>query len=259
MAERSIIFFDIDGTLLDHNKNLPASTKEAVLQLKKDGHEVAIATGRAPFMFKSLRDELGIRTYVSYNGQYVVLDGEVIHTNPLHIPSLEKLTIAAVSNDHPVVFMNHEEMRANVPEHAFITESIDTLKIDQFPTYDPDFYKGRQLYQSLLFCSEGEEQPYEQQFPRFDFVRWHPLSVDILPKGGSKAKGIERIIEKVGFEPERQYAFGDGLNDLEMMAAVRNSVAMGNGEESVKRVARYVTKSVEDDGIVHGLKMVGLL
>ncbi|OIJ17463.1 phosphatase [Anaerobacillus alkalilacustris] len=259
MKKRSVIFFDIDGTLLTDEKELPSKTKEAIFKLKEYGHEVAIATGRAPFMFENLRKELDINTYVSYNGQYVVLNGEVLYTNPLRIPPLENLTEMALGNNHPVVFMDHEDMKANVPEHDYIKESIDTLKINHFPTHDPHYYKGRDLYQTLLFCPEGEEKQYEQEFLDFDFVRWHPVSVDILPKGGSKAKGIEKIVEKLGFAPENQYAFGDGLNDMEMLSTVKNSVAMGNAHEKVKSVAKYVTTSVDDNGISHGLQMVGLL
>ncbi|MEH7494023.1 Cof-type HAD-IIB family hydrolase [Neobacillus niacini] len=259
MNYRSIIFFDIDGTLLTHDKELPQSTKESIFKLKELGHEIAIATGRAPFMFEDLRKELDINTFVSYNGQYVVLRGEVLYTNPLKISSLEKLTAAALQNNHPVVFMDHEDMKANVPEHAYIKESIDTLKINVFPTHDPHYYKGRELFQTLLFCPEGEEKQYEQVYSDFDFVRWHPVSVDILPSGGSKAKGIEKIVEALDIPKERQYAFGDGLNDIQMLSTITNSVAMGNAEESVKAVAKYVTKSVEDNGILHGLQMVGLL
>jgi Cof subfamily protein (haloacid dehalogenase superfamily) len=259
MTKQSVIFFDIDGTLFTHDKVLPKSTKEAIFTLKEHGHEVAIATGRAPFMFEELRKELDITTYVSYNGQYVVLNGEVLFTNPLFIPSLEKLTEVALHNSHPVVFMDHEDMKANVPEHTYITESIDTLKIGRFPSHDPHYYKGRELYQTLLFCKEGEEKQYEEEFQDFDFVRWHPVSVDVLPRGGSKAKGIQKIVDKLGYPANQLYAFGDGLNDLEMLSTIENSVAMGNAEEKVKAAAKYVTKSVEEDGIYHGLQMVGLL
>ncbi|UGB32874.1 Cof-type HAD-IIB family hydrolase [Metabacillus sp. B2-18] len=259
MATKSVIFFDIDGTLLTHDKELPFSTKEAIFKLKDEGHVVAIATGRAPFMFEDLREELNINTYVSYNGQYVVLDGEVLFTNPLKISSLEKLTENALLNEHPVVFMDHEDMKANVPEHHYINESIYSLKIKHFPTHDPYYYKGRDLYQTLLFCPEGEEKQYEQNYQDFDFVRWHPFSVDVVPSGGSKAIGIKKIVEKLGFSDEHQYAFGDGLNDIEMLSTIKNSVAMGNAENRVKEVAKYVTKSVEENGILHGLQQVGLL
>lgn len=259
MTARSVIFFDIDGTLLNRDKKLPRSAKEAVFQLKERGHEVAIATGRAPFMFEDLREELEIDTYISYNGQYVVLNGKVVYSNPLNLASLEKLTETALLRKHPVVYMDHEDMKANVPDHRYITESITTLKIGRLPSYDPHYYKGREVYQGLLFCAEGEEKPYEEEYRDFDFIRWHPFSVDIIPGGGSKAKGVETIADKLGFPPERRYAFGDGLNDIEMLQAVPNSVAMGNAVEEVKKAAKYVTKSSDEDGIVYGLQLVGLL
>lgn len=259
MKNKSVIFFDIDGTLLDHEKQLPLSTKKAVKQLKEAGHIVAIATGRAPFMYEDLRKELSIDTYVSYNGSYVVVEGKEIFTNPLDIPSLEKMTADGLARNHPIVYMDATDMKANVPEHAYINESIATLKIKHFPTHDPAYYQGRDIYQSLFFCTEGEEVYYQEKYPSFDFVRWHPLSVDVLPKGGSKANGIKYVLEALRISEANQYAFGDGLNDIEMLRSIPNSVAMGNAVEEVKEVAKYVTKDVSDDGILHGLTLVGLV
>lgn len=71
---------------------------------------------------------------------------------------------------------------------------------------------------SLLSCLEREEKSYQQSYKDFDFVRWHPVSVGVIPKGGSKAKGLEKIIEKVNFPPERVYPFGDGRNNKEMLS-----------------------------------------
>lgn len=260
MSNQSIIFFDIDGTLLDFDKKLPESTKKAVFELKARGHEVAIATGRAPFMFDDIRQELEIDTYVSYNGQYVVLRGEVIYTNPLNKDALLQLTQTALEQNNPLVYMDADDMRASVPEEdEMITTSIHTLKVSKFPTYDPLYHQGREIYQCLLFCIGDAEKKYEQDFKSFDFIRWHPMSVDVLPAGGSKAHGIAKITEKLGFPQERQYAFGDGLNDVEMLKQIYNSVAMGNAEPEAKAVARHITKSVDENGILHGLQMVGLL
>ncbi len=259
MIERNIIFFDIDGTLLDSRKQLPQSAKEAVFRLKEKGHMVAIATGRAPFMFEDLREELEIDTYVSFNGQYVVLNGEVLYTNPIKPGAIEELTETASENDHPVVYLDHQDMKANVPEHSFIRDSVESLKIHRFPSHDPDYYVNRDLYQMFLVCAEGEEKPYEEQFSDLKFIRWHPYSVDVLPNNGSKAEGIKKITEALGIPKERQYAFGDALNDIEMLKSVPNSVAMGNAVEEVKAAAKYVTKSSEEDGILYGLQLVGLL
>ncbi|WP_010093874.1 Cof-type HAD-IIB family hydrolase [Ornithinibacillus scapharcae] len=258
MSQQSVIFFDIDGTLLNHDKQLPSSTKEAIQELKRQGHIVAIATGRGPFMYKDLRNELGINTYVSYNGQYVVVEGEEVYGNPLDKTAIKRLSEIALANEHPLVYMDPNYMKANVPEHPRINESISTLKVGM-PSHDPLYYENNKLYQTLLFCTEEEENQYVNAFPEFDFIRWHKVSTDVLPNGGSKAKGIEKAVEKLQIPTERVYAFGDGLNDIAMLSSVHNSVAMGNGVNEVKEIAKYVTKPVDEDGILHGLRMVGLL
>ncbi|WP_077329120.1 Cof-type HAD-IIB family hydrolase [Virgibacillus siamensis] len=256
---QSMIFFDLDNTLLNAEKEVPQSAKRAIRALQNDGHIVAIATGRTPFAFDHLLEELDIDTYVSLNGQYVVSKGEVIYRNPLNTEALKELTASALEHEHPIVYIDHKDWTSNKENDASVKHAIGELKIPQELKYDPDYYIGRDIYQALVFCTDGEEQVYEERFDQFDFIRWHPVSVDVLPHGGSKAKGIEKAIEKMGIAPENVYAFGDGLNDIEMLRAVQNSVAMGNAEEIVKEAAKSVTKSVDEDGVEHGLKLVGLL
>jgi Cof subfamily protein (haloacid dehalogenase superfamily) len=260
MSERNIIFFDIDGTLYNREKKLPASTKKAVKQLKDAGHIVAIATGRAPFMYDDLREELGINTYVSLNGQYVVLEGEVIYDNPLNRKRLEDITEVAIANDHPLVYLDDEDMYSNIPDHQYVTAGLDALKINRAPKESSTFNNDKEIYQTLLFCPESEEDVYKEQFTdAFKFYRWHPFSMDIAPKAGSKAEGIKKVTDVLGFQPDRQYAFGDGVNDIEMLTSIHNSCAMGNAKDEVKKVAKYVTTDVDEDGLYHGLRMTGLI
>ncbi|MBG9450116.1 hydrolase Cof [Cytobacillus firmus] len=257
---KKIVFFDIDGTLLDHEKNLPDSTKEAIEKLKKNGTFVAIATGRAPFMYENLRSELDIDSFVSFNGQYVVFENEPIYRNPLKTAEIEKLYRHAQSNGHPLVFMNEKTMKASVTHHPFIEESMGSLKFTH-PEEDREFYSSRELYQSLLFCEEKDEEKYisSSAYPDFGFIRWHPYSVDVLPAGGSKAEGIKQMIKRLGFDLKDVYAFGDGLNDIEMLNAVGTGIAMGNAEEVVKKAADHVTSGVDQEGIWKGLKELQLI
>ncbi|MBT2687851.1 Cof-type HAD-IIB family hydrolase [Bacillus sp. ISL-47] len=255
---KKIVFFDIDGTLLDFDKKLPDSTKEAIEQLKKNGTFVAIATGRAPFMFESLRDELDIDSFVSFNGQYVVFENEAIYRNPLKTSEIELLYKHAQENGHPLVFMNEKTMKSTIRHHEFIEKSMGSLKFPH-PEEDKAFFKGRELYQSLLFCEEKDEHMYFSEYPDFGFIRWHPYSVDVLPAGGSKAEGIKKMIERLGFDLKDVYAFGDGLNDIEMLNAVGTGVAMGNAADVVKKAADRVTASVDKEGIWNGLKELQLI
>jgi Cof subfamily protein (haloacid dehalogenase superfamily) len=255
---KKIVFFDIDGTLLDHDKNLPDSTRKAVRQLQENGTYVAIATGRAPFMYESLRKELGIESFVSFNGQYVVFENEVIYTNPLNRETLKELLEDTKRREHPVVHLNQMTAKANNKHHTYIEESMASLKFPH-PEYDPEFYMDKEIYQSLLFCQQEDESFYRKKYDNFTFIRWHQYSMDVLPKGGSKAEGIKKMIEKLGFDLKDVYAFGDGLNDIEMIQSVGNGIAMGNAVQEVKNHANYITKHVDDDGILHGLKHFELI
>lgn len=255
---KKIVFFDIDGTLLDHDKNLSVKTKEAIHALKESGVYVAIATGRSPFMFESLRKDLDIETFVSFNGQYVVFENEEIYTNPLKRTDLDKLMSFSKEKNHPLVFMNEQTMKASVHYHDYIKESLESLKFPH-PEQDENFYVNRNVYQSLLFCDKAAQKDYFSEFGDFQFIRWHRYSVDVIPKGGSKAVGIQKLIERLGFELKDVYAFGDGLNDIEMLQAVGTGVAMGNARDEVKEHAQFITKDVSEDGIWYGLKELNLI
>ncbi|MFV8826971.1 Cof-type HAD-IIB family hydrolase [Alkalihalobacterium sp. APHAB7] len=256
--DEKIVFFDIDGTLYDHNKMIPNSTVAAINELKQNGVHVAIATGRAPFMYKGLRDQLEIDTYISFNGSYVIFNNDVIFKSPLETNKLKVLENDALANEHPMIFLDDNNHYSNYKEHPYIHECISSLKL-HLPDYNPAFYHSQEVYQALIFCEDHHEELYIRGHDHFDYVRWHQYSIDVLPNGGSKAKGIEILLNQMNIPVENAYAFGDGLNDIEMLSYVGTGVAMGNGHEEVKDVANIVTNHVDDDGILVGLQKVGLL
>lgn len=258
MTLKKTIFFDIDGTIYDEDKNIPASAKEAIAELKRRGHTVAIATGRADYMFEELREELDINSYVSLNGQYVVHERTVVYSNPLDQSILKELTLFAEKLDHPVAYTDPAGMKVNVAEHEYIKTSIGSLKL-VFPTHDAEYYLKNETHQALIFCPQESQALYEERYPELKFIRWHPLCMDVLPGNGSKANGIAQMLKVLGVEKEEVVAFGDGLNDVEMLGYVGYGIAMGNGEAEAKAAAAYVTKHVSEDGVFEGLKLVGLL
>ncbi|MCM3149585.1 Cof-type HAD-IIB family hydrolase [Bacillus sp. FSL W8-1143] len=255
---KKVIFFDIDGTLYDHDKKIPESTKRSVRLLKEKGHHLFIASGRSPFLIKPILEELGLDSFIAYNGQYVMYEGEVIYGNPLKLELMEQIYETADHHDHPLVFMGEKAMKASVPNHPFIHEGIGTLKTEH-PEHDLSYFKENEIFQMLLFCKAEEEVQYEAFREEIDLVRWHELSTDVLPKGGSKAEGIKRVIERLPYEQKDTVAFGDGLNDREMISFAGTGVAMGNAVNELKDLADFVTKPVDEDGIFHAVTHLGLI
>jgi Cof subfamily protein (haloacid dehalogenase superfamily) len=253
-----IVFFDVDGTLLNENKQLPEDAKEAVRRLKQSGIRTAIATGRAPYHLKDLAAELDIDTYVSFNGSYVVSEGKVIYEDRIKMETLAAIEEVADARSHPLVFLNAEEFSTNRENHPFVLDAFSHLQLAA-PPYNPAFYREKTVHQGFLCCLEGEEKDYLQTFTDVSFVRWHPYAMDILPKNGSKARGIEALLNHLGISPKEAVAFGDGRNDKEMLAFVGIGIAMGNAHEELKPYADLMTKHVDEGGIRHGLELIGLL
>lgn len=253
-----LLLLDIDGTLLNSKKELPESTKQALRQARENGHDLAIATGRAPFMITDLLEELNINTYITFNGQYVVNKGELIHTEALDSKTLSEIVEFAEQRNHPLVFMNGEKMISSIDYHPDIDESLKTLKFPH-PITELDFHLNNEIYQALVFCEADDEPQYHETFKNMQFVRWHRVSCDILPKDRSKASGIEKLIFKTGHTIEDTIAFGDGLNDLQMMESAGFSVAMDNGHEETKKRASYITDHVDEDGLAKAFKHLKLI
>ncbi|EPD52944.1 cof-like hydrolase [Paenisporosarcina sp. HGH0030] len=255
---RKVLFFDIDGTLYNSDKKLPIKAKEAVFEARKNGHEVFIATGRAPFMIQDVLKELEIDSYICFNGQYIVYKGEVLSKTQIDLELLKSVSAYAEIKNHPMVYMNAEKMIASSTYHPHVEESISTLKFPH-PAFEKDFYLNQKIYQALLFCSLEEEKAYKENFPLLKFVRWHRVSTDILPKGASKANAVYFLCEKLHIAVEDTIAFGDGLNDIEMLEAVGFGVCMGNGHEEALKRAKYVTTHVDEDGLVNAMRYLKLI
>lgn len=255
---KKVLFFDIDGTLYDSNKKLPPKAKEAIFAARQNGHEVFIATGRAPFMIEEVLRELEIDSYICFNGQYIVHKGEVVSHTEIDPYELQSVSDFAKQQNHPMVYMNAEKMMASMTYHPHVEESISSLKLPH-PPYEEGFYKAQTIYQALVFCSIEEEQIYHEHFPQLKFVRWHRVSVDILPKGASKGRAIQLLCKKLNLSIEDTVAFGDGLNDIEMLETAGYGVCMGNGHDEALKRAKHVTTHVDEDGLVNAMRYLKLI
>ena len=171
---------------------------------------------------------------------------------------LQSITEYAKAHNHPLIFQDPITMTTNVEHHSYIEETLSELKTLKHLSYDREYHKNHDIYMLMLKCLEGEEKAYESLFKELRFVRWHPKSVDVIAANGSKAVGVQKVIEYLGANEDDVYAFGDHLNDIEMFSVVKNSVAMGNALEEIKKIAKYETKHVDEGGIAYGLQMLGL-
>ncbi|WP_208559894.1 Cof-type HAD-IIB family hydrolase [Marinilactibacillus kalidii] len=273
---KKVVFFDIDGTLVSSQNHIPPSTKRAVKALKQQGILPVIATGRATVLLEEVRKELEIDSYIAMNGQLVVLEGKTIFVNPLPQALLKQLMEQAAKDRKGIVLCGTDDIYSNsfislvkrssvlsilkkvgklIPSK--IQMSLFSRLIRKPPK--PDDYEGKDICQVILEVDETEELAYRERFGELHFARSNDYTVDVLSAGISKATGIEQMIQQLDVDVKDTYAFGDSLNDLEMIQYVGTGVSMGNGWKELKEVADMVTENVAHDGIEKALKKLNLI
>ena len=135
--------------------------------------------------------------------------------------------------------------------------------------YDLDDSLKRSLDDILTECKiqavcEGRNSCYFQAKNDAEvfapIITMHPYGFEeIVPKGCSKASGIDFIVKHLKASLDDCYVFGDSTNDLSMLTHVKNSIAMGNAYPEVLRNTSYVTTPIDRDGIRNALKHFKLI
>lgn len=252
----AIVFFDLDGTLLNSNVDVCQSSIDAIKQLIDNNITPILATGRTVCEVRHIMDKTAIESIVAMNGQFVSYQGEKVFENNIDPQLIDEVFAFSQQQNMPISFYNHEIMR--VSEHNSATEDLYHYLSQAVPPVDKQIYKTTFIQMILLLCRQGEEA-YVDRFPSLNFIRNTPYCVDVFNRGGSKAFGIEKLIENKGFSDVPTYAFGDGDNDIEMFEWVDHPIAMGNAKEKLKQLATFVTDDNNHHGIANGLKWAGLI
>lgn len=258
-----IVFFDIDDTLYrKYTDTLRPSVALAMEALKKRGILTAIATGRPiaafPEKIKNLIREQGIDLIVSINGQYIEFRGGLLKSYPLDIDDMKAFCRDLDGFGLDYAFVGHDGIAASADSER-VRNALSHI-VSDYPV-DKDYFLENPVYQILVFADDGEEKQIQTALDACGFksVRWHPTAVDVLYREASKARGIEKALAQLGIGMEEAMAFGDGLNDVEMLSLAGFGVAMGNGCEEAKQAARFVCPSVDEDGVFEGLKSLGII
>ena len=257
------IFFDIDGTLISFDTHkVPDSTKESLNRLREKGIKLFLATGRSPMWLDMIKEmvEFEFDGYVMINGQYCIVDDEVVHTATIPLESMEKMIPYIEKKDIACEFVELDYMYINHVNRR--VEELREYLGDTAPASPVDSFKriyDYPVYQLCAYVREHEEDDFLDHLPGCSAVRWNPLFADIIPSNGGKDIGIGQILKKLGIKREECMAFGDGGNDISMLKYVGTGVAMGNAGDDVKEAADFVTESVDNDGIKVALEKFNVL
>ncbi len=255
-----LILSDMDGTLLDENGQLPEEFDEVMAMLKERDILFAPASGRQhdglQKQFAKYKDDF---VFVAENGTYVTYKQQELFSTTLkeeHVKVLE----AAVDEIPGVYTVLCGKKSAYVmSEHQPFVDELSkyytshTL-VEDFSQIDDEIIKF-----TICDCDQRDAaNTIYSKLRRFDGEMQVALSgdcwVDVMNYGVNKGVAVQRLQQILGISARECVAFGDYLNDLEMMGAVRYSFAMENAHPKIKQAAAYQAKSNADHGVMLAIK-----
>ncbi len=263
--ERKALFFDVDGTLIPvgEKQEVPAGTLAAIKKAREKGHIVFVNTGRVFGIITPAVMEMEKDGIVCGCGTCIVIDGKIeMHRS---IP-LEKCREAADMARKCRVYATYEafdgayfdDLGVETAQHRLFRSWLRLVgKPTDKTSKDPDFNFDKIFAWS---SPESDMKSFTDFLSRdFDIIDRGDGDVEAVPKGYSKATGMAEVLKRYGIPVERSYAFGDSNNDLAMLQFTPNSVVMGGSNPELCRIASFVTKPVEQDGIAYAMEKLGII
>ena len=234
-----LIVSDLDGTLLTPEHRVGDRTQRVLRRLRDQGIELVLASGRHFHDVRAISAVFGsgVRT-VSSNGAAVYdADGEILEVASLEPSCLDFLVSdPAFATVHTNLYRTHDwlverpepRLLAYHAESGFSYRQVDFRSLDHEPVLKVFFYGEHPELSDL--------QGYIAQRcgGRVATTFSLPSILEVMAEGVSKGAALARIREGLGLDASEVIAFGDGLNDLEMLRAAGSGILMGNADPRLK-------------------------
>ena len=233
-----VVVSDLDGTLLNKQHELTPRTRDVIQQLSRQGIKFIFATGRHYQDVERIRAQLGIDMYlITSNGARVHNPrGEMIIHHDIPAPLVQPLLALSkplVDKVHTNVYKGEQWLLEVGDEtlNEFHKESGFTFTLADFDSLDTDaiqkiFYVAL-AHDDLQPLAERIRTQYGDQLSTTFSL---PECLEVMAPGVCKGNALAEVLTLKGYTLADTIAFGDGMNDLEMLAEVGKGVIMGNAD-----------------------------
>lgn len=249
-----LIATDMDGTLLDDKKQLPNNFDAVVTELFNKKIRFVISSGRSYCTLKEQFSKyLSNMTFICDNGAYVVDKGDILSVSVLPKGTVKEAIRFCENLNLTVLLCGKNGTWHNSKtesQHAEIASYyVNQVRMDDLTEVDDDIFKIA-VFEECGIENDGYVKINERFGNDFNVqlsgIRW----TDIMNKGVTKGTALKTIENRLGINYEETMAFGDYLNDVDMLNNSYYSFAMSNAHESIKKVANFTTGSNNDNSVM---------
>ncbi|MEG0276713.1 MAG: HAD family hydrolase [Coprobacillus sp.] len=256
--EKQLIFFDIDGTLLDEKTfTVPSSTLNAIHQAQENGHLCFINTGRPISTIDQVILDIGFDGFVCGCGTYIEYHGKQIFHEELSEEKRRGVIQKSFEyNIESVLEGKQGAFFRNDCSHPFMVACRNRYQEEGFPTFK---YSKEDNIVFDKFAASYDETANIESFknflePEFEVIQRDVGFIEVIPSHCSKATGIQKLVDYLDTTLDNTISIGDSTNDLSMLTFTAKSVAMGNSNPILFDIVTFVTTDITDNGIENALK-----
>jgi Cof subfamily protein (haloacid dehalogenase superfamily) len=255
-----LIATDIDGTLLHSDQTLPKDLPHIINSLHEHNILFSVASGRPYLTLKQSFESLNPNIlYIADNGSHVVYQGKELAVHTIDNSIIKELITLTreIPRAYSVVCTTNGAF-VETAEPEFLTE-LEKYYVKYTVVDDLTKLEERVIKYTVCDLNGAEENSYPQFLPYQETLQLCVAGfvwVDCMQKGINKGTAIKEIQELYQITPEESMAFGDYMNDLEMMQSVYYSYAMANAHEDLKKASRFETASNDEDGVIITIKEI---
>ena len=246
---RYIILSDLDGTLLNNKSRLTHKTKGYIRGLRAKGHTFVIATGRpyqgAQKYIKALKPNIA----VCDNGGSIYFIKEkrnIFRTinKELFISYVKEIRgylLGAISQDLNNICIENDSIVPDWCKHVDKTRIVRYGKIDEIINHEPI---NPCLFINPIYFNKCKEILAKDKYKSIGFRSWsstYYINIELFSLNGTKGKALKFIHSELSIPLEYSIAIGDERNDIELIEASANGIAMINGKEELKEIAKYIS------------------
>ena len=267
MRTYSIVFLDIDGTLLNSQHQVMPSTRNRLQYLHRKGVPIVLCSARPPEGVNLVAEQVGLKGPVAcYNGGLIFDENSTILRDvgiDIQLAMDFKRFVSERFPDLVVsaylynVWMAEDLQKPEIVQESEISGCVPLQgSLEQVAGAASHVHKLLCIGDAMRIRALQKET--QQRFPQLMALRSKATYLEILSPESTKGSAAQVLLKHYGLEAEQAVAFGDNDVDVDMLQYCGFGVAMGNAPKSVKEAADYVTASNDQEGIYIALNSLRL-